>query len=83
MPAGAGIDTKLIQKLKRLVDEFCSYIVKTRALRKVFISVKGIYYQASIMNQDVSWIVPFDFPQKVSLLDLFCLPMLELGFTPS
>ena len=65
MPTGNGIESKLIQKAKRLTDEFATYVAQTNSLRKVFLSIKGIYYQATIMGQDVTWVVPYDFAQTV------------------
>jgi len=41
------------------------FIVKTHSLRKVFLSIKGIYYQAEIQGQDIFWLVPYKFAQKV------------------
>ena len=42
-----------------------------RALKKVFVSIKGYYYQAEIMGQLVTWVVPHSFahdkPQNVDL----------------
>ena len=38
--------------------EFQSYVTKTKSLKKCFISVKGIYYQATIHGQDVTWLTP-------------------------
>lgn len=30
----------------RLATEFQAYVARTRSLRKVFVSIKGFYYQA-------------------------------------
>lgn len=65
MPAEKGISTRVLQKVKRLCDEFCTYVTLTRSLRKVFLSFKGIYYQANILGQVVSWVVPYDFPHTI------------------
>lgn len=43
-----------------LLREFEAYLIKERCIRRSFISVKGIYYQAEIMNQTVTWIVPHE-----------------------
>lgn len=40
----------------------------TRSLRNVFLSIKGVYYQAEVMDQNVTWLVPYQFPQNVSYL---------------
>lgn len=35
---------------------------------QVFLSIKGIYYQADIHGQTVTWITPYQFSQEVSQL---------------
>ncbi|GAB5364232.1 hypothetical protein AAMO2058_000951800 [Amorphochlora amoebiformis] len=47
----------------QLAREFQLWVVKTHALRKVFVSIKGMYYQAKVNGQDVTWIVPHKFKQ--------------------
>ncbi|XP_059482472.1 pescadillo homolog [Neocloeon triangulifer] len=49
---------------RRLTVEFMHYVMAARALRKVFISIKGYYFQADISGQTVTWIVPHVFPFK-------------------
>ena len=50
---------------QRLAKEFNYYIIKSRSLKKVFLSIKGIYYQAEIQGQTATWIVPYIFTQKM------------------
>ncbi|XP_034026116.1 pescadillo isoform X2 [Thalassophryne amazonica] len=50
-----------IQLCRRLTVEWMNYVIMSRALRKVFISIKGIYYQAEVMGQLITWLVPFQF----------------------
>jgi pescadillo protein len=54
-----------VQQCAKLAKEFDLYIIKSRSLRKVFLSIKGIYYQADIQGQTVTWIVPYHFTQKL------------------
>ena len=35
-------------------------------MRKSFLSIKGIYYQATIQGQDILWLVPYKFVQQVT-----------------
>ncbi|KAL0487626.1 pescadillo [Acrasis kona] len=66
LPSGyGGIEAKKLALVKRLCDEFCTYVAHTRSLRKVFLSFKGVYYQAQILNQTVTWIIPYDFTQQI------------------
>ncbi|KAM7416611.1 hypothetical protein PAMA_018589 [Pampus argenteus] len=50
-----------IQLCRRLTVEWMNYLITSRALRKVFISIKGIYYQAEVMGQLITWLVPYQF----------------------
>lgn len=56
-------DTSL--KCAKLLREFEAYVIATGALRKAFISIKGIYYQAEVMGQSVTWVVPHEFTTPV------------------
>lgn len=49
---------KLFQECVRLKSEWMAYVTATQALRKVFVSIKGIYYQAEVMGSVVTWLVP-------------------------
>ena len=40
-------------------------MIKSQSLRKVFVSIKGIYYQASIQGQVITWVVPYHFAQQL------------------
>lgn len=40
--------------------------MRTKSLRKVFLSIKGIYFQAEVQGQTVTWLVPYMFTQNVS-----------------
>eukprot|EP00123_Amoebidium_parasiticum_P009005 comp19149_c0_seq1/m.21824 comp19149_c0_seq1/g.21824 ORF comp19149_c0_seq1/g.21824 comp19149_c0_seq1/m.21824 type:complete len:598 (-) comp19149_c0_seq1:435-2228(-) len=65
MPRSSKIKAEFVDQCDRLARELMHYVVATGALRKVFLSIKGIYYQADIMGQPVTWIVPYSFSQKV------------------
>ncbi|BES96019.1 Pescadillo homolog [Nesidiocoris tenuis] len=46
---------------RRLMLEFMQYVIHTKALRKVFISIKGYYFQVEIKGQLITWIMPHQF----------------------
>merc|ERR1712212_618849 len=48
----------MIALCRRLCVEFMHWVIEAKALKKVFVSIKGYYYQAEIMGQTVTWIVP-------------------------
>uniref|UniRef100_A0A915N1U2 Pescadillo homolog n=1 Tax=Meloidogyne javanica TaxID=6303 RepID=A0A915N1U2_MELJA len=50
-------NSKLINRCRRLTIEFMHYIIESKSLKKVFISIKGIYYQAEVMGERITWIV--------------------------
>eukprot|EP01047_Picozoa_sp_COSAG01_P057690 COSAG01_NODE_6701_length_3537_cov_52.677138_4_plen_91_part_01 len=64
-PATKTVDIKIVASCGRMAREFQHYVMKARMLRKVFVSVKGIYYQAEIMGAPVTWVVPHAFSQQV------------------
>lgn len=52
---------------RRLSIEFLHAVIACKALRKVFVSIKGYYYQAEIKGQTITWIVPHHFCYKVPI----------------
>lgn len=48
-----------------LVRHWQYYISKTKSLYKVFVSVKGVYFQSQVMGELVTWIVPHQFTQAI------------------
>ncbi|KAA8530201.1 hypothetical protein F0562_004910 [Nyssa sinensis] len=52
------IQVKRIHNCRRLSHEWQAYISRSHKLRKTFISVKGIYYQAEVEGQKITWLTP-------------------------
>jgi pescadillo protein len=48
---------------QRLVLEWQAYCVRSGALVKAFVSVKGVYYQAVVAGVVVNWLAPHQFTQ--------------------
>ncbi|KZV92129.1 pescadillo-family protein [Exidia glandulosa HHB12029] len=65
LPANQRIPSSLTQNCSRLTAEWQLYVMHTRALRKVFLSIKGVYYQAEVMGQTITWLVPYQFAQSI------------------
>ncbi|KAJ1972470.1 mRNA-binding ribosome synthesis protein nop7 [Dimargaris xerosporica] len=65
MPAHQSVDAARVTACRLLCAQFQHYVIQTRALRRTFLSIKGIYYQAEIKGQNVTWLVPFQFSQEV------------------
>ncbi|KAI9770348.1 MAG: mRNA-binding ribosome synthesis protein nop7 [Geoglossum umbratile] len=66
LPSTSTVPPKTIALCERLCLEFEHYLITSHSLRKSFLSIKGIYYQATIQGQDVLWLVPYKFAQKVT-----------------
>mmetsp|Transcript_5103 Transcript_5103/g.9728 ORF Transcript_5103/g.9728 Transcript_5103/m.9728 type:complete len:568 (+) Transcript_5103:15-1718(+) len=60
-----GHEAKVSAECLRLAMEFQHWVVKMKALRKTFVSVKGIYYQAKVYGQEVTWLTPHKFKQSI------------------
>uniref|UniRef100_A0A669PBQ2 Pescadillo homolog n=1 Tax=Phasianus colchicus TaxID=9054 RepID=A0A669PBQ2_PHACC len=60
-PRTGKCHVQTIQLCRRLAVEFLNYVIASRSLRKVFLSIKGIYYQAEVLGQPITWITPYAF----------------------
>lgn len=70
LPSGPRVPPSLVENCSRLAAEWQLYIMHSKALRKIFLSIKGVYYQAEVMDQTVTWLVPYQFTQNVSFIVL-------------
>mmetsp|Transcript_79269 Transcript_79269/g.222471 ORF Transcript_79269/g.222471 Transcript_79269/m.222471 type:complete len:616 (+) Transcript_79269:109-1956(+) len=59
------IPTEAVNEATRLYQEFQLYCIRAQALRKVFASIKGYYFQAEIMGHTVTWLAPHQFAQEL------------------
>ncbi|KAL4796527.1 Pescadillo N-terminus-domain-containing protein [Aspergillus venezuelensis] len=66
LPSSNHVPPKTIALCQRVTHEFQHYLITTNSLRKSFLSIKGIYYQATIQGQDIMWLVPYRFVQRVN-----------------
>jgi pescadillo protein len=66
LPSTPTVPAKMIARCERLCLEFEHYLIVSNSLRKSFLSIKGIYYQATIQGEDILWVVPYRFNQRVT-----------------
>lgn len=66
LPSTENVPPKIVAKCQRLTMEFEHYLIRTHSLRKSFLSIKGIYYQATIQGQDILWLIPYKFVQRTA-----------------
>ncbi|RIB13447.1 Pescadillo N-terminus-domain-containing protein [Gigaspora rosea] len=65
LPSTDKIKSETVANCQRLSLEFLHYVIRSHSLRKVFLSIKGIYYQIEIKGQTITWLVPYQFSQQV------------------
>jgi pescadillo protein len=73
LPSNDRISASLVENCSRLAAEWQLYVMRTHSLRKVFLSIKGVYYQAEAMDQLVTWLIPYQFTQNVGHIPYFLL----------
>ncbi|KAJ4286471.1 mRNA-binding ribosome synthesis protein nop7 [Kalmusia sp. IMI 367209] len=64
LPSSQHVPAKTISLCQKLCHEFEHYVIVSHSLRKSFLSIKGIYFQATIQGQDVLWLEPYRFVQR-------------------
>lgn len=65
LPSTAKVSPSLVENCARLAAEWQLYVMHTHSLRKAFLSIKGVYYQAEVFDQTVTWLVPYQFTQTI------------------
>ncbi|CEP60588.1 mRNA-binding ribosome synthesis protein NOP7 LALA0_S01e14334g [Lachancea lanzarotensis] len=65
LPASDQVSARVTQDAQTICNQWLAYVSRERAVRKVFVSIKGVYYQASVKGEDVRWLVPYKFPENV------------------
>ncbi|EJD04144.1 uncharacterized protein FOMMEDRAFT_106624 [Fomitiporia mediterranea MF3/22] len=65
LPSNNRLPPSLIENCARLSAEWQLYVMRTNTLRKIFLSIKGVYFQAEVMDQNVTWLVPYQFTQNI------------------
>ena len=69
------VQPHVVHNCKRLAVEFLHFVIESRSLRKVFLSIKGIYYQAEVNGQTLTWITPYQFSQRVGVNVIYCVTL--------
>ncbi|CAZ83885.1 unnamed protein product [Tuber melanosporum] len=68
LPTNENLPPATVVNCARLTKEWAHYVIRAGALRKSFLSIKGIYYQAEVGGgQEVLWLVPYSFAQDVPI----------------
>lgn len=65
MPSTDRVSSRITKEAEALTNQWLAYVAKERLIKKVFVSIKGVYYEANVKGQEVRWLVPFKFPTMV------------------
>ncbi|SCV03094.1 LAMI_0H05424g1_1 [Lachancea mirantina] len=65
LPASDHVSARVTKDAQAICNQWLAYVARERLVRKVFVSIKGVYYQASVRGEDVRWLVPYRFPENV------------------
>ncbi|KAL2757062.1 hypothetical protein ACRALDRAFT_1062686 [Sodiomyces alcalophilus JCM 7366] len=65
LPSTSTVPATMIARCERLCLEFQHYLIVSKSLTKSFLSIKGIYYQANVQGEDILWLVPYKFNQRI------------------
>jgi pescadillo len=65
LPAAKGIKPSMVSKAKKLVAAWGAYCATTHSITKSFISIKGVYLEATVENVAIRWIVPHSFAHRL------------------
>lgn len=63
LPGQGDISPRVTMKAQALAAAWGAYCATTSTITKSFISVKGVYLEASIQNVPIRWVVPHSFVQ--------------------
>jgi pescadillo protein len=65
-PAYKQLSPDVVDHCRRLALEWQAFVVRTGALQKTFVSIKGVYYQAVVHGNVITWLVPHQFTHDVA-----------------
>ena len=65
LPAQRSVKANETELCLRLTREWEALMVHTHSVKKVFVSIKGIYYQCEVYGERTTWLVPHRFSQEM------------------
>eukprot|EP01053_Blabericola_migrator_P002044 Blabericola_migrator_1__2043@NODE_1558_length_4277_cov_131_042993_g1021_i0_p2_GENE_NODE_1558_length_4277_cov_131_042993_g1021_i0NODE_1558_length_4277_cov_131_042993_g1021_i0_p2_ORF_typecomplete_len498_score121_30Pescadillo_N/PF06732_11/5_7e93Pescadillo_N/PF06732_11/1_6e04BRCT_2/PF16589_5/3_6e10Pannexin_like/PF12534_8/0_0048Pannexin_like/PF12534_8/1_2e03rRNA_processing/PF08524_11/1_1e02rRNA_processing/PF08524_11/0_0082Astro_capsid_p/PF12226_8/0_064RXLR/PF16810_5/38RXLR/PF16810_5/45_NODE_1558_leng len=60
----ASITGEVVAECRTLINQWMLFTSETRCVNKVFASIKGFYYQATILGERIVWVMPHEFTTK-------------------
>ncbi|PWN89664.1 hypothetical protein FA10DRAFT_268186 [Acaromyces ingoldii] len=65
LPSQKSVKADTVERCSRLCAQWQLYVIRSRCLQKVFLSIKGVYFQAEVRGQTITWLVPYLFTQYI------------------
>ena len=65
LPSVGRVTASHTTKCQELSRQWQYYVAKSHSLSKVFVSIKGYYFQATVLGEQITWLVPHKFTQQV------------------
>ena len=65
LPAAGRVSPEHTAESKQVMKWWQQYVAHSHSLQKGFISVKGVYFQATIQKHTVTWLIPHAYTQDV------------------
>lgn len=65
LPATDQVSSTLTREAQAICNQWLAFVAKERLVRKVFVSIKGVYYQADVRGEEIRWLVPYKFPENI------------------
>ncbi|TIA72544.1 hypothetical protein E3P92_02210 [Wallemia ichthyophaga] len=65
LPANSRIPADIIDNCAKLSAQWQLYVMRTKSLRKIFLSIKGVYFEAEVEGRPIRWLVPYMFTQHI------------------
>ena len=59
-----ALSSGLHDKAVKVLQQWLSYVARSRSLHKGFISIKGYYFQAHVKGEKVLWLMPHEYASK-------------------
>lgn len=63
LPSQGRVTAEKTKSCQQLALQWQYYIARSKTLKKVFVSVKGVYFQAEILGEAITWLTPHQFTQ--------------------
>lgn len=65
LPSTGKVASKITKKAQSLAAQWGAFCATTSCITKSFVSVKGVYMEASIQGCNICWVVPHAFTQNI------------------